>query len=84
LRVFPNYQQKDQKDCGPTCLKIVAKYYKPTIPIQKLRDLCETSRVGSSMMGLSDAAEAIGFRTIGVKMNFEVLQKETLFPCIVH
>ena len=35
-------------------------------------------------MGLSDAAEAIGFRTIGVKMTFEVLQKETPFPCIVH
>uniref|UniRef100_UPI004047607E peptidase domain-containing ABC transporter n=1 Tax=Roseivirga sp. TaxID=1964215 RepID=UPI004047607E len=81
---FPHFTQQDQKDCGPTCLKIVAKHYKKTIPIQKLRDLCETTREGSSMMGLSDAAEAIGFRTIGVKMTFEVLQKETPFPCIVH
>ena len=81
---FPFYKQQDQKDCGPTCLKIIAKHYKKTIPIQKLRDLCETTREGSSMMGLSDAAEAIGFRTIGVKMTFEVLQKETPLPCIVH
>lgn len=81
---FTYFQQKDQKDCGPTCLKIVAKHYKKTIPIQKLRDLCETTREGSSMMGLSDAAEAIGFRTIGVKMTFEVLEKETPLPCIVH
>ncbi|PIQ47955.1 MAG: ABC transporter ATP-binding protein [Cytophagales bacterium CG12_big_fil_rev_8_21_14_0_65_40_12] len=81
---FPHFTQQDQKDCGPTCIKIVAKHYKKTIPIQKLRDLCETTREGSTMMGLSDAAEAIGFRTIGVKMNFEVLQKETPFPCIVH
>jgi ATP-binding cassette subfamily B protein len=84
LRVFPNYQQKDQKYCGPTCLKIVAKHYKQTIPIQKLRDLSETSRVGGSMMGLSDASEAIGFMTIGVKMTFEVLKRETPLPCIVH
>jgi len=68
---FPIYKQKDQKDCGPTCLKIVAKHHKKTIPIQRLRDLCETTREGSSMMGLSDAAEAIGFRTIGVKLYFQ-------------
>lgn len=84
MKRFPLEIQKDSKDCGPTCLKIVAKHYNKTIPIQKLRDLCETTREGSSMMGLSDAAEAIGFRTIGVKMNFEVLQKETPLPCIVH
>lgn len=35
-------------------------------------------------MGLSDAAEAVGFRTVGVRMNFDVLQNETPLPCIVH
>jgi ABC-type bacteriocin/lantibiotic exporter with double-glycine peptidase domain len=83
MNYFPHITQQDQKDCGPTCLKIVAKHYKKIIPIQKLRDLCETTREGSSMMGLSDAAEAIGFRTIGVKMTFEVLQKETPLPCVL-
>lgn len=56
---FPFYKQKDLKDCGPTCLKILAKYYGKIVPIQKLRDLCETTREGSSMMGLSDAGEAL-------------------------
>ena len=61
---FPFYKQQEQKDCGPTSLRIIAKYYNKTIPLQQLRKLCETTRGGSSMMGLSDAAEAIGFRTM--------------------
>lgn len=81
---FPFYKQADQKDCGPTCLKIIAKHYKKTIPIQKLRSLAETTREGSSVMGLSDAAEAIGFRAVGVKTNFEILENEMPFPCVVH
>ena len=36
------------------------------------------------MLGISDAAESIGFRTIGVKMNFEKLASEVPLPCIVH
>ncbi|MEM6814917.1 MAG: peptidase domain-containing ABC transporter [Bacteroidota bacterium] len=81
---FPYYAQKDQKDCGPTCLKIVAKHHKKTVPIQVLRDLCETTREGSSLMGLSDAAESLGFRSIGVKTNFKILRNEVALPCIVH
>jgi len=83
LRKFPNYIQADFKDCGPTCLRIVARYYKKTIPIQQLRDLSETTREGSSLLGLSDAAEEIGFRTLGVKMSVDKLEEVPL-PCILH
>ena len=31
---FPHYRQPDHKDCGPTCLKMVAKYYGKTIDNQ--------------------------------------------------
>ena len=81
---FPFYKQQEQKDCGPTSLRIIAKYYNKTIPLQQLRKLCETTRGGSSMMGLSDAAEAIGFRTIGVKLNFNDFKKDAPLPCVVH
>ena len=80
---FPHYKQADQKDCGPTCIKIVAKHYGKTIPIQSLRNLAETTREGSSLLGLSEAAEKIGFHTIGVKLTFEKLLEAPL-PCIVH
>lgn len=80
---FPFYKQADSKDCGPTCLKIIAKHYKKVINIQKLRALSETTREGSNLLSLSDAAERIGFRTLGVRISLERLQ-EVPVPCILH
>lgn len=79
----PHYKQSDQKDCGPTCLKIVAKHFGKTIAIQELRKLTETTRAGSSLLGLSDAAEKLGFRSLGVKISLEKLLEAPL-PCILH
>ena len=81
---FPNEIQKEEKDCGPTCLRIISKHYKKSIAIQKLRDISETTRQGSSMMGLSDAAESIGYRTLGIKTDYESFSTEMPLPCIVH
>ncbi|MHC0444009.1 peptidase domain-containing ABC transporter [Flavobacterium sp. 3-218] len=81
---FPFYKQPDTKDCGPTCLRIIAKYYGKVIELQQIRNLSETTREGSSLLGLSDAGEALGFRTLGLKTNFETLQNEMPLPCIVH
>ncbi len=81
---FPFYNQPDHKDCGPTCLRIVSKYYGKTIPLQEIRNLSETTREGSSLLGLSDAAENLGFRSLGVQINFKTLVEEVPLPCIVH
>ena len=80
---FPFYKQPDSKDCGPTCLKIIAKHYGKLINTQELRALSETTREGSSLMGLSDAVESIGFKSLGVKLSFQKLLEAPL-PCIVH
>lgn len=84
LKKFPHYKQPDAKDCGPTCLKIVAKHYGKVIPLQQIRSLSETTREGSSLLGLSEAAENMGFKTLGVKIDFNTLQEEAPLPCIVH
>jgi ATP-binding cassette subfamily B protein len=84
IKNFPFYKQPDTKDCGPTCLRIIAKYYGKIIELQQIRNLSETTREGSSLLGLSDAAEALGFRTLGIKISFETLQNESPLPCIVH
>jgi ATP-binding cassette subfamily B protein len=83
LKKFPNYIQADSKDCGPTCLKIIAKHYGKTINIQELRDYSETTREGSNLLFLSDAAEKIGFRTLGIKLNLKRLEEAPL-PCVLH
>lgn len=81
---FPFYKQPDAKDCGPTCLRIVSKFYGKTIPLQQIRDLSETTREGSSLLGLSDAAESLGYKTLGVQIDFKTLQEEVPLPCIIH
>lgn len=81
---FPSYIQLDAMDCGPTCLRIISKYYGRSFSIQYLREKSFITREGVSMLGISDAAEAIGFRTNGVKITFEQLVSEKPLPCILH
>jgi len=83
MKKFPHYKQADQKDCGPTCIKMIAKHYGKIINIKNLRDLSETTREGSSLLGLSDAAENLGFRTLGVTLSLKKLIEVPL-PCILH
>ena len=80
---FPFYHQPDAKDCGPTCLRMISKHYGKALSLQKLRELTETTREGSTFLGLSDAAEKIGFRTLGVKITLNQLIEAPL-PCILH
>ena len=80
---FPFYKQADAKDCGPTCLKIIAKHHGKTLNIQRLRQLSETTREGSNLLLLSEAAEQTGFRTMGLKLSLEELSDVPL-PCILH
>jgi ATP-binding cassette subfamily B protein len=80
---FPHYKQPDSKDCGPTCLRIIAKHYGKLISLKEIREISETTRAGSSLLKLSEAAEAMGFRTIGAKLDFDKLKNAPL-PLIVH
>ncbi|MCX2681951.1 peptidase domain-containing ABC transporter [Galbibacter sp. EGI 63066] len=80
---FPVYKQPDIKDCGPTCLKIIAKHYQRTISIQELRKLSETHREGSSLLNISNASELLGFRSLGVTISLNDILDAPL-PCILH
>lgn len=84
MRQFPHYNQLDAMDCGSTSLRMIAKYYGKYYSAQTLRERCFITREGVSMLGISDAAESIGFRTMGVKITFEQLVEEALLPCILH
>jgi ATP-binding cassette subfamily B protein len=83
LKKFPTYKQTEAKACGPTCIKIIAKHYGKTINTQQLRQLSETTREGSSLLGLSEAVESVGFRSLGIKLAYKKLLEAPL-PCIVH
>ena len=73
---FPHYTQLDSMDCGPTCLRIIAAFYGRHYSLQNLRDRCHITREGVSLLGISDAAESIGLRSVGVKLTWQQLRDE--------
>jgi ATP-binding cassette subfamily B protein len=81
---FPFIKQPDAMDCGPACLKMVAGFYKKSFSLETIRRKCYITREGVSFLGLSEAADSLGFRTIGVRIPFDMLQENVPLPCIVH
>lgn len=71
-------------DCGPACLKMVAAFYKKNFSLELLRKKCYITKEGISFLGLSEAADSLGFKTIGVKIPFEMFTDNVPLPCIVH
>ena len=83
MKHFPHYIQYDAMDCGPTCLRMVAAFYGKCYSLEGLREKSFITREGVSMLGISEAAEKIGFRSICVQVGYEKLQEAPL-PCIIH
>jgi len=81
---FPFYQQLDAMDCGPTCLRMVARHYGKHYSLQTLREKSRINVEGVSLLGIAKAAEAIGMQTMGVSLTWERLQGEAPLPVIVH
>lgn len=81
---FPIFHQRDSMDCDPTCLQMIAKFYGRHYRLETLRERCAISRTGVSLLGISEAAESLGFHTLGARVRFEELIEENLMPCIAH
>lgn len=81
---FPFYHQHDSMDCGPTCLRMIAKHYGKHYTLETLREHSYLGREGVPMLGISEAAEGIGFKTLGAHISFEQLKNDVPLPCIVH
>ncbi|MBQ9469584.1 MAG: peptidase domain-containing ABC transporter [Bacteroidales bacterium] len=81
---FIHYTQHDAMDCGPTCLRMVARHYGRQWSLETLRQRCYITREGVTMLGISRAAESIGFRTLGAKLNMEQLTQQAPLPAILH
>lgn len=81
---FPFFNQLDAMDCGPSCLRMIAKHYGKNYTLETLRKKSYITREGVSLLGVSDAAESIGFRSMGARVDFEQLSKQVKLPAIVH
>ena len=81
---FVFYHQHDSMDCGPACLQMIARHHGKKYRLTTLREKCYITRDGVSLLGISDAAEAIGFNVLGAQLTFGQLAGEAPLPCIVH
>lgn len=84
MQRFPHFTQPDSMDCGPTCLRMVAKYYGRSFTMPFLREKVAVGKEGVSLLGIAQAAEQMGMRTVSVRIPFARLAAEAPLPCIVH
>lgn len=84
MKSFPFYKQRDQMDCGATCLRMISKFYGKHYKLENLRELTFQDKEGVSLLGISDAAEHIGMHTLAVKLSYERLVEDIPLPCIAH
>ena len=83
LHRFPVDYQMDTQDCGPACLKIVAKHFGRFYSLQYLRDRCGITNQGISLLDLSTGAESIGLRTLAIKCTVNDVVSQVPFPAII-
>jgi ATP-binding cassette subfamily B protein len=82
-RRYPFFAQQSASDCGAACLVIISRYWGKKFSINRVRDIANVDANGTSLRGLSAAAESVGFSTRPVKASLDQLAKQTL-PAIAH
>jgi ATP-binding cassette, subfamily B, bacterial HlyB/CyaB len=83
MRRYPFYAQQSSSDCGAASLAMISRYWGKKFSINRLRDIAHVDRNGSSLKGLSAAAESVGFTTRPIKASFKGLAQQPL-PAIAH
>ncbi len=77
--------QRDQMDCGPACLSMITSFYGKQYPLEFLRKKSFITREGVSMLGITEVAEAIGFKVSTAKLTVEkLIEAKDCLPCILH
>lgn len=71
-------------DCGPTCLRMISKFYGKNFSGEYIRDIAYLSRVGTSLGGLADAAESIGMSSLALNIDYQTLKNDLPLPCIAY
>lgn len=84
MKRFPHFKQSDTSDCGPTCLRIIAKYYGKNISSKRIKSLLHLSFEGTSLNDLVQAGEGIGLKVLAAKVPLLQLVKEAPLPFVAH
>ena len=80
---LPHVFQLDEMDCGAACLAMVTRYFGKQIGMPRLRDLVFTASDGTSLLGITRGAEALGLAVRAVRASKSRLDDLPL-PAICH
>ncbi len=83
MKKFPITLQHDAMQCGIACLQMVCQYYGRTYSMEAISNFCHATTEGVSMLGISEAFEALGIESVSAKVSLEKLTKAPM-PCILH
>ena len=82
---YPYISQVDQRDCGVAALAMILKNYGSSYSLAYLRELAQTSREGTSALGLVEAGRQLGLETQAIRADLGLFKQEKLsYPFIVH
>src|SRR6476620_2065331 len=79
-------QQHSEEDCGAACLASIAKHHGRTFSINRIREAVGTRQEGTTLLGLKQGAEPLGFNARAVKASPEIVNRinEAPLPAIIH
>lgn len=84
MRHFSFTRQFDSMDCGPACIKMLARAYGRDYPLSYLRTLSHLNREGVSISGIRDALKSIGMKSASFEITLEQLRDDCPLPAILH
>ncbi|TAF80566.1 MAG: peptidase domain-containing ABC transporter [Runella slithyformis] len=75
--------QHDQRDCGVACLLSLVRYYGGNSTFEHIRRLCGADLHGTTLLGLKEAANQLGFEAEGYESDVQSLIEHGE-PTILH
>jgi HlyB family type I secretion system ABC transporter len=83
IRRFPVVYQLDEMDCGAACIAMVTRHFGRDVSISHIRDAVGVGIEGTSLLGITEGAKAIGLAARSVKASKSRLDELPL-PAVVH
>ena len=77
-------KQHDITDCGAACIATVCLQYKKEMTITKLRDMSGTDVKGTTVLGLVQTLEKLGFEAKAARITRETFEEKFTLPIIVR
>ena len=81
---YPYISQVDQRDCGVAALAMILKHYGSSYSLAYLRELAQTSREGTSALGLVEAAKQLGLETQAIRADLDLFNKKTYLILLLY